>query len=209
MALTRYALYLIAQNSAPHEKLTCKENSMELQLIQSRIHTLRGQRVILDFHLAEFYDVETKRLKEAVRRNRDRFPDDFVFELSMEEYKVLRTQIASLEPGKGRYAKYPPFAFTEHGVAMLSGILQSQKAIEVNIAIIRAFISMRHLAVSFAELAEKIMAHDKELADIMEVLRWLGEENQARVNEIQALQPEANKPVEWANRARIGFRKEE
>ncbi len=136
---------------------------MELQIIQTKIYTLRGQRVILDFDLADFYGVETKRLKEAVRRNLDRFPEDFVFELTRDEYNALRTQIASLETGRGKYSKYAPFAFTEHGVAMLSGILSSPKAVEINIAIIRAFISLRHYALSFSELTEKVLKHDKEL----------------------------------------------
>lgn len=183
-------------------------NYMELQLIQSKIHILREQRVILDFDLAEFYGVETKRLKEAVRRNTERFPEDFVFELTREEYNALRTQIASLENGRGKYAKYTPFAFTEHGVAMLSGILNNTKAIEINIAIIRAFISMRHYTLTYTELADKVLAHDKELGDIVEVLRWLGEENQARYNEIQSLQMDDELPSDWADRARIGFRKE-
>ena len=182
---------------------------MELQIIQSKIYTLRGERVMLDFDLADFYGVETKRLKEAVRRNIERFPEDFVFELTREEYNALRTQIASLETGRGKYSKYVPFAFTEHGVAMLSGILSSPKAVEINIAIIRAFISLRHYALSFAELAEKVMLHDKELADINELLHWLGKENQARYDENQALQNKEIKPAEWAERARIGFRKDE
>ncbi len=137
-------------------------------------------------------------MKEAVRRNMTRFPEDFVFELTRDEYNFLRTQIASLETGRGKYSKYLPFAFTEHGVAMLSGILNSPKAIEINIAIIRAFISLRHYALSFAELADKVLAHDKELADINEVLQWLGEENQARFNENQALKHNDITPGEWA-----------
>jgi phage regulator Rha-like protein len=180
---------------------------MELQLIQSKIYTLHNLRVMLDFDLAEFYGVATKRLKEAVRRNIERFPEDFVFELTREENNALRTQIASLEVGRGKHSKYTPFAFTEHGVAMLSGILNSPKAIEINIAIIRAFISMRHHALSFAELSEKVLTHDKELGDIVEVLRWLGEENQARYEEIQALQTNEEQPIDWEDRARIGFRK--
>ena len=183
-------------------------SKMELQIIQSKIYSLRGQRVILDFDLANFYGVENKRMKEAVRRNMTRFPEDFVFELTRDEYNFLRTQIASLETGRGKYSKYVPFAFTEHGVAMLSGILNSPKAIEINIAIIRAFISLRHYALSFAELADKVLAHDKELADINQVLHWLGEENQARFNENQALQNRDITPGEWAERARIGFRKD-
>ncbi len=178
---------------------------MELQLIQSKIHTLRGQRVMLDFDLAALYKVETKRLKEAVRRNIERFPDDFMFELSTKEFKILRTQFATSSWGGSRY---PPFAFTEQGVAMLSSVLNSDHAIQTNIAIMRAFVAMRHYALTFAELSEKVLVHDKELGDIVEVLRWLGEENQARYDEIQAIQVESDPPADWDDRARIGFRKD-
>ncbi len=92
---------------------------MQLQKIETKIYEVRGNKVMLDFDLAELYDVETKRLKEAVRRNIDRFPDDFMFELTRNEYNILRTQIATLEKGKGKYSKFNPFAFTEQGVAML------------------------------------------------------------------------------------------
>ncbi|MDP2068457.1 MAG: ORF6N domain-containing protein [Lutibacter sp.] len=117
---------------------------MELQRIQNKIYEIRGQRVMLDFDLAEMYETETKRLKEAVRRNMDRFPDDFMFKLSNDEYENLRTQNATSKRGGTRYM---PFAFTEQGVAMLSSVLNSKKAIQVNIAVIRAFVVLRqHLA---------------------------------------------------------------
>jgi len=180
---------------------------MELQVIQTKIFKIRGHMVMLDFDLAELYEVETKRMKEAVRRNIERFPDDFMFELTRDEYKALRTQFATLETGRGKFSKYPPFAFTEHGVAMLSGILNSPKAIETNISIIRAFVALRRYAMTFDELAAKIISHDKELADINEVLRWLGEENQARAEEITALQSDGKTPGGWQNRPRIGFKK--
>jgi hypothetical protein len=90
---------------------------------------------------------------------------------------------------------------------MLSSVLNSDHAIQTNIAIIRAFVAMRHYALSFAELSEKVLAHDKELGDIVEVLRWLGEENQARYDEIQDLQTDEEAPSDWDDRARIGFRK--
>jgi hypothetical protein len=178
---------------------------MELQVIQTKIFKVRGQMVMLDYDLAELYEVETKRMKEAVRRNIERFPHDFMFELTREEYNALRSQIASLETGRGKFSKYAPFAFTEHGVAMLSGILNSPKAIETNISIIRVFIALRRFAMTFDELAAKIIAHDKELADINEVLKWLGEENQARADEIAALQTDEEPPADWQNRPRIGF----
>lgn len=130
---------------------------MELQVIQNKIYEIRGFRVMLDFDLAEMYEIENKRLKEAVRRNINRFPDDFMFELSREEYNSLRTQFATLEKqGRGKYSKYLPFAFTEQGVAMLASILNSPKAIEINISIIRAFIALRQYALGYAELNQKL-----------------------------------------------------
>ncbi|WP_459188049.1 ORF6N domain-containing protein [Parabacteroides sp. APC149_11_2_Y6] len=115
----------------------------QLQLIQSKIYELRGQKVMLDFDLAEMYGTETKRLKEAVKRNIRRFPPDFMFELSKEEYDCLRSQFATSNKRGG--TRYMPFAFTEHGVAQLSSVLNSDIAIEINIQIIRAFIAARQL----------------------------------------------------------------
>ena len=162
---------------------------MEIQIIHNKIHEIRGHKVMFDFNLAELYDVPNKAFKKAVRRNIDRFPEDFMFELTQGEFKILRSQIVTSSWGGTRY---PPFAFTEHGVAMLSSVLNSPKAIQTNIAIFRAFIALRHYALTYTELAQKIADMEartgKELEDINDVLRWLGEENQARYDEIQALQ---------------------
>ncbi len=166
---------------------------MELQIIQQKIYEIRGLRVMLDADLAELYGVETKRLKEAVRRNIERFPADFMFELTDAEFKILRTQFATSSWGGSRH---PPFAFTEHGVAMLSGVLHSPKAIETNIAIIRAFIALRHYAHTYAELSQKITEiearYDAEIADIHEALTQLA--------------PPDKDPDAWENRPRIGFK---
>ena len=185
---------------------------MELQLIQQQIYTIRNQRVMLDFDLAILYEVETKRLKEAVRRNLKRFPADFMFELSREEYRfLLRTQIASLEgTGKGRYSKYSPFAFTEHGVTALASILNSEKAIEMGVAVVRAFISLKQLAFNqkkFSEqidelkqlLSGRIDEHDMQLAAIYNTLKTLLDK---KVSEEQQLEA-------WKNREKIGFRRKE
>lgn len=123
---------------------------MDLQTIQNKIYEIRGQRVMLDSDLAELYRVPTKVLKQAVKRNIERFEgDDFMFELSESEYNALkdrlRSQFVTLEiDGRGKYPKYPPFAFTEEGVAMLAGILHSPVAIQINRAIMRAFVQMRN-----------------------------------------------------------------
>lgn len=165
---------------------------------------------MLDFDLANFYGLKTKVLKQAVRRNVVRFPEDFMFELSGEEFANLRSQDVTSSWGGARYA---PFAFTEHGVAMLSSVLNSEKAVEINIAIIRAFVAMRYFALTYSELAQKISELEstigKELSDINEVLRWLGEENQARADEILALQADHDTHGKWSQRKRIGFTKAE
>ena len=120
----------------------------ELTDIRKNIHEIRGQQVMLDFDLAELYGVETKQLKRAVRRNLERFPPDFMFELNMEEFNSLkmsiRCQFGTLDVTHGDLPKYAPFAFTEQGVAMLSGVLRCPTAIEVNIRIMRAFVAIRH-----------------------------------------------------------------
>lgn len=126
---------------------------MDLQLIQNKIYEIRGLRVMLDFDLAILYSTETKRLKEAVRRNINRFPPDFMFELTNQEWEILRSQIASSSWGGTRY---PPFAFTEQGVAMLASVLKSETAIQVNIQIVRAFIALRQYALGYAELNQKL-----------------------------------------------------
>lgn len=123
---------------------------MELQIIQNKIYEIRGQRVMLDFDLAELYGTETKRLKEAVRRNLERFEgDDFMFQLSKDEIEILsRTQFATLNKTRGYNIKYPPFAFTELGVAMLSSVLNSKTAIEINRGIMRIFVTIRQSVVA-------------------------------------------------------------
>ena len=115
----------------------------QLQPIKSKIYTFRGRQVLLDRDLAEMYGVEVKRLNESVKRNIKRFPEDFAFQLNHEELSFLRSQIATIKNGRGEHSKYTPFVFTEQGVAMLSGILNSDTAIEVNIRIMRAFVAMR------------------------------------------------------------------
>jgi len=125
-----------------------KEKTMELQVIQNKIYELRGRRVMLDFDLAEMYGVETKILNQSVKRNIERFPDDFMFQLTNQEFTILKSQIVTSSWGGSRKN---PNAFTEHGVSMLSGILRSPIAVQVNINIIRAFVSMRQLVLSSSE----------------------------------------------------------
>ena len=130
----------------------------ELSIIQSKIYEIRNVKVMLDFDLAEIYGVETKRLKEQVRRNINRFSgDDFMFQLTKTElFECSRSQFATLNSGRGSNIKYLPFAFTELGVAMLSSVLNSDKAIEVNKEIIRTFVMLRRYALGYAELNQKL-----------------------------------------------------
>lgn len=123
----------------------------ELVIIENKIYEIRGQKVMLDFDLAEMYQVETKNLNKAVKRNIERFPEDFMFQLTSEEMANLRFQIGTSSWGGTRYL---PFAFTEQGVAMLSGILRSPQAVEVNINIMRAFVHMRQYLLSHVSRQE-------------------------------------------------------
>ena len=140
----------------------------DLELIQSKIYEIRGQRVMLDFDLAEMYGTETKRLKQAVRRNLKRFEgEDFMFELTREE--LSRTQIVTLNKGRGNNFKYMPFAFTELGVAMLSSVLNSDTAIEINRGIMRAFVAIRQmLSTPISSPVEKLQQEVKELKEYIE-----------------------------------------
>lgn len=167
---------------------------MELQLIQNKIYEIRGQRVMLDFDLAEMYETETKRLKEAVRRNIDRFPDDFMFQLSKKEYESLRTQFATSNRGGTRYM---PFAFTEQGVAMLSSVLNSKKAIQVNIAVIRAFVVLRQHLADYKDLKENIAILEKQMninfKDINQALHYLLNKDKQQIEQEQRKQIGFNK----------------
>lgn len=183
-----------------------------IQSIQNRIYEIRGERVILDKDLAALYEVETKVLNLAVKRNLKRFPKDFMFQLTKEEFDSLRfqietlnvtdessrSQIATLKPGRGKHPKYLPYAFTEQGVAMLSGILNSDKAINMNIAIMRAFVEIRKillqesdLKTQLREIKERMGEHDAQLNQIYDAMENLLDEKAAE--------------RKWGERKRIGF----
>ena len=149
-----------------------------IESIVSKIVFLRSEKVLLDRDLAEMYDVETKHLKRAVRRNILRFPSDFMFQLTREENKSLRRHFGTLK--RGEHSKYPPMAFTEQGVAMLSSVLNSDRAIEVNIAIMRAFVQLRKMIASHSELEHKLTEiehrlenYDEQIQTIFEAIRQL------------------------------------
>ena len=145
-----------------------------LERIANRIFLIRGEKVMLDTDLAELYGVETRALVQAVKRNTDRFPDDFMFQLSEQEFRALRSQIVTLKPGaRGQHRKYLPYVFAEHGVAMLSSVLRSKQAIQVNIAIIRTFVRVRQILASNRDLARKVQDHDRQIATLFDTVEKL------------------------------------
>lgn len=168
------------------------------EVIQSKIYFIRGKQVMLDRDLAALYGVETKQLKRQVRRNIDRFPDDFMFELSKEEYESLRSQFGTLS--RGEHFKYAPMVFTEQGVAMLSSVLNSESAIAVNIQIIRLFTKMREL-----------LFNHKELIREMESLKRKVGSNRSDIdlifNYLKQLEKAKQLELDQQNRNRIGYRK--
>src|SRR5688572_21096513 len=122
------------------------------EIIEQKIYLIRGHKVMLDSDLAGLYDVDTKVLNQAVKRNLARFPGDFMFQLTVSEADVLRSQFVTLDAGRGKHRKYLPYVFTEQGVAMLSSVLKSDRAVIVNVGIMRTFVKLRELIGSHAEL---------------------------------------------------------
>jgi hypothetical protein len=185
-----------------------------IQSIQNRIYEIRGGRVMLDRDLAALYEVETRVFNQAVKRNIKRFPKDFMFQLTKEEWEdvrlqveplenqqsPLRSQIVILNTGRGQHSKYRPYAFTEQGVAMLSGILNSDRAIKMNIAIMRAFVEVRRVLLQQTDIKEqlrliqqRITGHDAQLSQIYDSIENLLDEKAAQ--------------RKWDERVRIGFKK--
>lgn len=149
--------------------------------VENLIHVVRGKQVLIDRDLALLYGVETKRINEQVKRNIERFPDDFCIQLTLDETKLLRSQNATLEPQKtnlkGKHTKYRSLAFTEQGVAMLSSVLKSETAIKVNIAIMRAFVAARQLLMEnvglinrLSNVEEKVLEHSLKLDEVFEAM---------------------------------------
>lgn len=200
---------------------------MQLLIIQQKIFEIRGQKVMLDFDLAALYEVETRTLNQSVKRNIERFPEDFMFKLSRDEYESLRPQIvtsgaqadenqqhSSSQIVTSRHksnlksqnvisswggARKLPYAFTEHGVTMLASVLRSEKAVQMNIAIVRAFIALRKFAIQYSDLVEqlnglkdKVGNHDAQLNQIY--------------NAIENLLDEKTEQKKWSERERIGYK---
>lgn len=185
-----------------------------IQSLQNRIYEIRGQRVILDKDIAQLYQIETKALNLSVKRNITRFPQDFMFQLTKSELESIRLQkVANFHPDTSNLrfqfetssfsewggARYLPYAFTEQGVAMLSGIINSKRAVEMNIAIMRAFVELRKVLLLKAdfklqldEIKERLGGHDAQLTQIYEAIENLLDENAAK--------------QKWDNRTKIGFK---
>ena len=159
---------------------------MEIEQIKKSILEIRGKKVMLDMDLAIIYEVETRVLKQAVRRNIDRFPDDFMFELKELEMQNLVSQFVI--PTLNHFGGAKPFAFTEQGIAMLSSVLKSKKAIQMNIAIMRAFVMMRQFALTYQELSEKLLEleklHNQKFDDIEQVLTYLIQKDTQQMQQI-------------------------
>ena len=159
--------------------MASKQLPIPVERIEKAILLVRGQKVILDRYLAELYGVRTKALKQAVRRNPKRFPQDFMFELTKEEFENWRSQFVTSNRDR-MGLRYRPMAFTEQGVAMLSSVLKSERAIEVNVAIMRVFVRLREmmathkeLAFKLVELEERLEGHDEQIQNIFEAIRQL------------------------------------
>lgn len=161
--------------------------TMQLPVIHRKIYEVRGLTVMLDFDLAELYETETKYLKRAVRANIKRFPADFMFELSTTEWNTLRCNFCTSNKKGG--TRYLPFAFTEQGVAMLSGILNSEKAIDVNIAIMRAFVLVRQYALTDKELMVRMneleTKYNKQFKDVYDAINFLLQRDKQRIDQHQ------------------------
>jgi len=153
---------------------------MELSVIQSKIYEIRGQRVMLDFDLAEMYGVETKVLNQAVKRNIERFPADFMFRLTVDEWSYMRSQIVTASNQSKRNINATPFTFSEHGVTMLASVLRSEKAVKISIQIVRAFVAMRTYLITQSSLSAEI----KELWHHVKALEDQGEENLRAMNDL-------------------------
>lgn len=171
---------------------------MQLEKIQTKIYEIRGQKVMLDFDLAAMYEVENRVLKQAVKRNLDRFPGDFMFQLTKSEWQELITICDKLPEGI-KFSPATPFAFTEQGVSMLSSVLKSKKALQVNIAIMRAFVFMRQYALTHKDLTEKLQElenkYDKQFNDVYDAINFLLQKD--------------NQETAQKQRKRIGYKNDE
>jgi hypothetical protein len=171
---------------------------MPVERVSKAIFVMRGERVILDRELAAIYGVSTKRLNEQVRRNADRFSPDFMFQLTDEEQKSLRSQFATLDGGRGKYGKYLPYVFTEHGAVQASNVLNSPHAIAMGIYVVRMFVPLRQWAVSQEDLRSA-------LAELEDTVLIMGEKNQRQFRAVYAVLEALTKRSQTSPTRPIGF----
>jgi phage regulator Rha-like protein len=178
-----------------------------LERIEQAIYVFRGQRVMLDTDLAAFYGVQTKRLNEQVRRNAKRFPADFMFQLTSEESAALRSQFATLntvadtrvtESLRGKHRKYRPYAFTEHGALMVASVLNSRRAVDVSVLVVRAFVRLRHILAEHRELARQIEALERKFTQKTDA-------HERHIRDIYKILDELMNPTVPPTKRRIGF----
>jgi hypothetical protein len=185
-------------NDGESETMTTKSLTTDpvipVEFVERKIYLIRGQKVMLDSDLAALYEVPTKVLNQAVRRNLDRFPPDFMFQLNDEELEAWRSQIVTSKPGAKMGLRYPPFAFTEHGVAMLSSVLNSKRAVALNILIIRAFVRLR-----------EYLATHNDLARRLELVEHTQHEHGAQIQQIYDYIQKLSEPAPEVPKRRIGF----
>jgi hypothetical protein len=159
--------------------------------IEHHIRVIRGQKVMLGMDLATLYEVPTRVLNQAVRRNLRRFPEEFMFQLTAEEASALRSQTVTLAAGRGRHSKYAPLAFTEYGVVMLSSVLNSDRAIQMNILIIRTFLRLREMIAANKDLAERVGKLEANQRNIGSIIDVLGDE----IENMKALPPPSKRKI--------------
>jgi hypothetical protein len=169
-----------------------------VEIIERKIYLIRGMKVMLDRDLAFLYEINTKVLIQAIKRNKDRFPYDFMFQISEKEFKNWRSQIVTSNPGAKMGLRRPPYVFTEHGVAMLSSVLKSKKAVQVNVAIVRAFIKLREL----------LATHKDLILEIDKIKREQKGQNKRIQSIISIINQMLNPPID-ENREPMGFRDRE
>src|SRR5437870_10439311 len=180
--------------------MTNQSKSVPAENIESLIRTIRGQKVILDNDLSRVFGVPAKRLNAQVKHNRDRFPSDFMFQLTATEHDVLRSQNATLKPGRGRHRKYLPYAFTENGAIMAANVLNSPQAVRMSVFVVRAFVKMREILAGTKELARQLKALEAQLTARLDVHEAAIVDVLQRIMRLLDPPPEPEPP-----RRRIGF----
>jgi ORF6N domain len=175
---------------------------MEIIQLQNKIFEIRGERIMFDFDLAQLFETENRILKQSVKRNMERFPETFMFQLTANEWRELITNCDIL-PANAKFTRVLPLAFTEHGVTMLASVLKSKRAIQMNIAIVNAFIAMKKLIATNADLTQRFdefeNRHNSEILQIQTAIEFL-------IDDTNNLKQTANKKKDWDNRERIGFK---